>query len=253
MIAESATGAGFPCLHLGTSGWSYQGWRGRFYPAGLPAKGWLPFYAQAFNTVEINMTFYRLPTREILANWADVTPPGFTFTLKANRRITHLNRLRNVAHDVSFFYRLASTLGDKLGCILFQLPPPLTRDDALLKDFLSVLSPEYRNIVEFRDPSWYAGEVYDLLRTYRAGFCTVSSAKVPPDAVLTSATAYFRFHGLTGGYRHNYSEDELRHWAKVIRATGGAETFVYFNNDYQAFAVQNAFRLAEILRDGPGG
>jgi uncharacterized protein YecE (DUF72 family) len=252
-MGKRAEGAGLPGLHLGTSGWSYQGWRERFYPAGLPTKAWLPFYSQTFDTVEINMTFYRLPTREILANWADVTPAGFTFTLKANRRITHLHRLRDAGHDVSFFYRLASTLGDKLGCILFQLPPALVRDDALLKDFLSILSPEYRNVIEFRHPSWYAGEVYDLLRTYGAGFCIVSSAKVPPDAVRTSDTAYFRFHGLTGGYRHDYSEDELRHWAEVIKATGGTERFVYFNNDYQAFAVQNALRLAELLRAGPGG
>jgi uncharacterized protein YecE (DUF72 family) len=250
---EPAAGGGLSELHLGTSGWSYQGWRGRFYPAGLPAKGWLPFYAQAFNTVEINMTFYRLPSREILANWAALTPPGFTFTLKANRRITHLSRLRNVGHDVSFFYRLAETLGDKAGCILFQLPPALTRDDALLEDFLAVLSPEHKNVIEFRDASRYAEDIYYRLRRHGIGFCVVSSAKVPPDAVLTSDTAYFRFHGLTGGYRHNYSDEELRHWAGVIRSTGGARTFVYFNNDYQAFAVRNGLRLREILEAPPDG
>ncbi len=250
---ESAPGGAAPQLHLGTSGWSYQGWRGRFYPSGLAPKGWLPFYAQTFNTVEINMTFYRLPSREILANWAAVTPPGFTFTLKANRRITHVGRLRNVGHDVNFFYHLAGALEDKLGCILFQLPPTLTRDDALLEDFLSVLSPGYRNVIEFRDPSWYADTVYDILRSCLAGFCIVSSAKVPPDAVRTSDTAYFRFHGLTGGYRHNYSDDELRHWAGVIRSTGGTGTFVYFNNDYQAFAVQNAVRLRELLEGRADG
>ena len=234
-------------LYLGTSGWSYPGWRGRFYPSGLPSRGWLPFYAESFNTVEVNMTFYRLPKPDDFKKWADLTPPGFLFTLKANRQLTHVKKLRNIGHDVAFFYRLAQNLGDKLGCILYQFPPAVARDDGLLRDFLAVLSPEFRNVVEFRDPSWYVEDVYGLLREHRATFCIVSSAKVPADAALTSDTAYFRFHGLTGGYRHDYSEEELRHWAGVIRATDTPETFVYFNNDYEARAVRNARRLREIL------
>jgi len=248
---DTAEGGGVRNLHLGTSGWSYPAWRGRFYPAGLPSNGWLPFYAGSFNTVEINMSFYRLPKPELLKRWSDLTPDGFLFTLKANRQITHLKKLRNVGHEVSFFYHLARNLGSKLGCILYQFPPAIARDDLLLRDFLSVLSPEYRNVVEFRDPSWYAEEVYGLLRTHRATFCIVSSARVPPDPIMTSDTAYFRFHGLTGGYRHDYSEPELREWAGVIRATGAAETFAYFNNDYQAHAVENARRLRELLTAPP--
>jgi uncharacterized protein YecE (DUF72 family) len=250
---DPATGGVPANLHLGTSGWSYPGWRGRFYPAGLPARGWLPFYAETFRTVEVNMTFYRLPRPDDFKKWSDLTPPGFLFTLKANRQITHIKRLRNVGHDVAFFYRLARNLGDKLGCVLFQFPPAVTRDDDLLRDFLSTLSPEVRNVIEFRDPSWYAGDVQAMLRTYRATFCVVSSAKVPPTAVLTSDTAYFRFHGLTGGYRHDYSDDELREWAAVIRSLNAAETFAYFNNDYQAHAVFNARRLREILGASPDG
>ena len=244
---DPESGARLPDLHVGTSGWSYPGWRGRFYPAGLASRGWLPFYAGAFDTVEVNMTFYRLPKPDDLRKWADATPPGFLFTLKANRQITHAKKLRDAGHDVGFFYHLARGLGDKLGGILYQLPPALTRDDGLLRDFLAVLSTEFRNVVEFRDPSWYAGDVYALLREHGATFCIVSSAKVPPDAVVTSDTAYFRFHGLAGGYRHDYSEEELRGWADVIRGTGAAATFAYFNNDYQAHAVANARRLREIL------
>ncbi len=236
-----------PNLYLGTSGWSYPGWRGRFYPPGLASKGWLPFYASHFNTVEINMTFYRFPKTETLKNWLELTPPGFMFTLKANRSITHLKKLRNVGHDVAFFYSLAGNLGDKLGCILYQLPPSITRDDGLLSDFLAVLSPEHKNVIEFRDPSWYADDVFELLRTHRVTVCIVSSEKVPAQAVLTSETAYFRFHGLTGGYRYSYTEDELRHWADVISQTPASEKFVYFNNDYQAAAVQNASRLGDLL------
>ena len=240
-------------LHLGTSGWSYPGWRGRFYPPGLPARAWLPFYAENFNTVEINMTFYRLPKPDDLRRWADLVPPGFLFTLKANRQITHTKKLRDVGHEVGFFSHLARSLDAKLGCILYQLPPGITRDDALLRGFLAVLSPEFRNVIEFRDPSWYARDVYDVLRESRVIFCTVSSTKVPPDAVLTTETAYFRFHGLTGGYRHDYSEEELRAWAGIVRSTGAAATFAYFNNDYQAHAVENARRLRELLGRPRGG
>jgi uncharacterized protein YecE (DUF72 family) len=244
---------GLQNLYLGTSGWSYPGWRGRFYPPGLPSRAWLPFYAESFNTVEINMTFYRLPKPDDLRRWADLVPPGFLFTLKANRQITHLKKLRNVGHDVDFFSHLARSLGDRLGCILYQLPPGVSRDDSLLRDFLVVLSPEFRNVIEFRDPSWYAREVYDALREYRTIFCIVSSTKVPADAVRTADTAYFRFHGLTGGYRHNYSEEEIRDWAGVVRTTGATATFAYFNNDYQAYAVENARRLRQLLGHPPGG
>ncbi len=240
-------------VRVGTSGWSYPGWRGRFYPTGLPARGWLPYYAERFDTVEVNMTFYRLPKPDDLKRWADLVPPGFLFTLKANRQITHVKRLRDPGHDVAFFCRLAGSLGDKLGCILYQVPPALGRDDALLRDFLAVLPAGCRNVIEFRDPSWYAAEVYGLLRSAGAAFCIVSSAKVPPEAVVTSPTAYFRFHGLTGGYRHDYSEEELRHWAGVIREAGAAETFAYFNNDYQAHAPANARRLREILEEPAHG
>lgn len=245
-MTESRTD-GLPELHLGTSGWSYPGWRGRFYPAGLPARGWLPYYADRFDTVEINMTFYRYPTVKTLTGWIDLTPPEFLFTLKAPRLITHLKRLRKVGHDVEFFYRQARSLGTKLGCILFQLPPSIVRDDALLAEFLSALSPEFRNVIEFRDPSWLVPEVFDVLRGGSTALCIVSSTRVPAVAALTTKTAYFRFHGLTAGYRHDYSDEELRHWAGVMKSTGAAETFAYFNNDYQAFAAANALRLRELL------
>jgi uncharacterized protein YecE (DUF72 family) len=234
--------------HLGTSGWSYAGWKERFYPADLPSKAWLSFYAGRFATVEINMTFYRLPRPATLRGWIKRTPPHFTFTLKANRRITHLKKLSHVQAEVRYFYILADQLQEKLGCILFQLPPSLTRNLNLLEDFLKTLSPEYRNVIEFRHDSWYDDEVSELLRAHRVTFCTVSSARVPPTVFETSAVAYFRFHGLTGGYRHNYSDEELKEWADRIGRTRAEDIYVYFNNDYQAFAVGNCLRLAELLQ-----
>jgi len=234
---------------MGTSGWSYSGWKGRFYPERLPQKNWLPFYAQHFNTVEINMTFYRFPKPETLKGWLEKTPSHFTFTLKANRLITHRKKIKDVKNDIRYFYILADNLRERLGCILFQLPPSITLDLELLEKFLSTLSPEYKNVVEFRHESWYTEEVYELFRSYRAIFCTVSSAKVPNMAVNTAETAYFRFHGLTGGYTYSYSEEELKSWAETIKKINVKECFAYFNNDYHAHAVENCKKLEGFLLD----
>ena len=232
---------------LGTSGWSYPGWKGRFYPENLAQRDWLPFYAQHFRTIEINMTFYRFPKPETLKGWLDKTPPDFRFTLKANRQITHLKKIKAVKSEVRYFYILADSLREKLGCILFQLPPSLTSDLELLEEFLSTLSPKYKNIIEFRHESWYREEVYELLRSSKVTLCTVSSAKVPDTAVDTAETAYFRFHGITGGYRYRYSDEELQEWAERIKKMKAKECYVYFNNDYQAHAVSNCKTLSEFL------
>jgi uncharacterized protein YecE (DUF72 family) len=235
--------------HLGTSGWSYPGWRGLFYPEGLPAKDWLAFYAEHFSTIEINMTFYRYPKAEMFKTWIEKTPAHFTFTLKANRQITHFKRLKNVHHEVHYFYILAHSLREKLGCILFQLPPSIAMDLSLLEEFLGTLSPDYKNVIEFRHQSWYSEKVHEALRAHNVTFCVVSSARVPHTVVQTAETAYFRFHGLTGGYRYNYSDEELRMWANAIKTSGAKEAYVYFNNDYQAFAVSNCLKLQEFLKE----
>ncbi len=233
--------------HLGTSGWSYPGWRGIFYPEGLATKDWLAFYAEHFSTIEINMTFYRYPKPEMFKVWLDKTPPGFSFTLKANRQITHLKRLKNVHHEVNFFYILAHSLREKLGCILFQLPPSITMDLPLLEDFLGALSPEYRNVIEFRHESWYSEKIYEALRSHKVTFCVAIFGQGPSHDIETAETAYFRFHGLTGGYRYNYTDEELKEWASVIKTSGAKEAYIYFNNDYQAYAVANCLKLKEFL------
>jgi uncharacterized protein YecE (DUF72 family) len=234
-------------FHLGTSGWSYPGWRELFYPPGLASKDWLEYYAGQFRTVEINMTFYRFPKPETLKAWLERTPPDFVFTLKANRRITHLKKLKDVQAEVRYFTILADSLGDRLGCILFQLPPSLARDRALLEEFLSVLSPNYRNVIEFRHESWYDDEILDLLRSRQIVFCVVSSLKVPRLVVATAETAYVRFHGLTGEHRYEYSDQELEDWAAEIKRLKAKDCYIYFNNDYKAYAVTNARRLAALL------
>ncbi len=235
-------------FRLGTSGWSYAGWREKFYPKGLAQREWLSFYVQYFQTVEINMTFYRFPKVEILKGWLERTPSDFKFTLKANRQITHLKKLRDVKGDVRYFYILADNLQEKLGCILFQLPPSLTFNGPLLEDFLSVLSPLKKNVIEFRHESWYTEKTFDLLRDHKVVFCTVSSAKVPDIVGATSETAYFRFHGITGGYRYCYTDEELKRWADTIQNTPAKESYVYFNNDYNAYAVRNCKALSNFLK-----
>jgi uncharacterized protein YecE (DUF72 family) len=234
--------------HLGTSGWSYPGWKDRFYPSDLPSSDWLPFYASHFATVEINMTFYRFPKPETLRGWLERTPAHFSFTLKANRQITHLKKLRNVKSEVNYFNILAGSLRERLGCILFQLPPSITRDLGLLDEFLSTLSPEFKNVIEFRHESWYDESVWERLRSHGVTFCTVSSGQVPGSPVETSPVAYFRFHGLTGGHRYNYTDEELAQWAETIKQVKAEECYVYFNNDYQAYAVSNCQKLAGLLK-----
>ncbi|MFQ6039074.1 MAG: DUF72 domain-containing protein, partial [Candidatus Aminicenantales bacterium] len=230
------------------SGWSYQGWRERFYPPELPQREWLEYFARHFNTVEINMTFYRFPKPEMLQGWRARTPEGFAFTLKANRLITHRKKLKDVQGDVRYFDILAENLKEKLGCILYQLPPSLACDHKLLEDFLQTLPPSRKNVIEFRNETWYNDKTYDLLRRHGVTFCTVSSTRVPATVVETSGTAYFRFHGLVGGYRYRYSDEELEHWARVIASTSADEAYVYFNNDYNAYAVENCRTLARTLR-----
>jgi len=241
-------------IHLGTSGWSYPGWRGIFYPPDLPSKRWLEFYAARFLTVEINMTFYRLPAPGTLKGWLEKTPPDFRFTLKAFRLITHLKRLRGVTEDVRHFYGLADLLGDKLGCILFQLPPSAALDLDLLAGFLRTLPKGHRNVIEFRHPSWYDERVFELMRRERTALCIVPSGRVPSTPVETSDVAYIRFHGPSGRYDSSYSEQELAEWAAIIRGLRASERFVYFNNDYRGYAVLDGRRLAEMLgldRSGP--
>jgi uncharacterized protein YecE (DUF72 family) len=234
-------------IYIGTSGWSYPNWKVRFYPRELSSRDWLEFYSQTFDTVEINMTFYRSPKTETLRTWREKTSENFKFSLKASRQITHIKKLQKVEHDMEHFAFLARQLGEKVGCLLYQLPPSLTKNLDLLEAFLQSLPDGFNQVIEFRHPSWYAPEVYHLLSNYKAIFCVVSSKRVPTDIVVTSEVAYFRFHGLTGGYRYCYTDEELKKWAEAISRIEAKEIYIYFNNDYQAYAVFNAMTLKRFL------
>jgi len=233
---------------VGTSGFSYEHWISRFYPKSLERGDWLSYYAKYFNTQEINMSFYRFPFPNMLKGWYNKTPKSFVFTLKANRMITHVKKLNKVRRLVNDFYKLADLLKEKLGCILFQLPPNLKFDEKRLESFLKILNDKYKNVIEFRNQEWYCKETYNLLKKYDVGFCVVSGLDMPPDVKVTSNLAYFRFHGPTGAYSSCYSKYQLKTWAEKIKKTKAKEKYAYFNNDDHAYAIKNAFYLKKLLK-----
>jgi len=239
------------CVYLiGTSGWHYDHWKGRFYPAKLPKSRWLDYYARYFPTVEINYSFYRLPAEKAFQDWRATAPEGFTFAVKVSRYITHMKKLRDVEQALDNFYSRARLLGDKLGPLLYQLPPNLPRNDALLEGFLANLPKSMRQVFEFRHPSWLAEGVLELLRRYGAGFCVMDMPGLACPLVATADYAYVRFHGSQAVYSSCYTDEELAGWAARIKELGrglGA-IYVYFNNDAQAFAVQNAITLMDELK-----
>ena len=215
-------------LLAGASGYSFKEWKGEFYPQDMKPDAMLAWYAGRLPTVEINNSFYRMPSAAVLENWARSTPEGFRFAIKASRRITHLARLRadTAADSVSYLYRVLATLGDKRGPVLFQLPPQLKKDLARLEAFLSLLPEGHGAAFEFRNPTWLDDEVYAALRGAGAALClSEREDNAPPPLVETAPWGYVRLR------LESYSEDELRAWARRLAGTGWRETFVYFMHE----------------------
>lgn len=234
-------------IYLGCSGWFYNHWIGRFYPEDLHRSKWLEFYCRHFNTVEVNSTFYHFPSKKLIVSWYKRTPPGFIFTLKANRGITHESSFAD-PELIKSFYILSDMLKEKLGCILFQFPPFKRFDLNLLKSFLDKLDIEKKNVIEFRHKSWYRREVYDILKEKSVGYCIVSAPSLPTHPEVTSKNVYIRWHGKKHWYVEKYTYEELKEWAKVIEnLKEGRDVYGYFNNDYNGFAVKNSMELKEIL------
>ena len=235
--------------YIGCSGWHYEHWRGMYYPEELSKPKWLSFYAQQFNTVELNNSFYRLPSEKAFGTWRESTPDDFIFAVKVSRFITHIKRLRSLGPAVEDFLVRASLLGQKLGPLLYQLPPSMKRNDELLQGFLSSLPPKYQHVIEFRHKSWIDGAVFDILRRHNVGLCIFDMPGFSCPLVATSDFAYIRFHGSEGLYSSCYSDEELSRWAEDIARLGQKvkASYIYFNNDAQAFAVENAMKLRNFL------
>lgn len=227
---------------IGTSGYNYPEWRGSFYPEKLPAAKMLGFYAERFNTVEINYTFYRIPTEKLLDGWAHGTPDGFTFTLKAPRKITHDARLQNCEELTSSFCRTASTLGSKLGALLFQLPPFLRRNDTVLDAFLATLPDGTCAAFEFRHESWFDDTVFENLRRRNIALCVADSEKMKTPVVATADYAYFRLRD------EGYQPADIETWASIIRRQPqSGRMFVYFKHEEEGKGPEFAQMLIRAL------
>ena len=235
---------------IGCSGWDYADWRRRVYPQGLPPTRWLEHYATLFDTVEVNTTFYRLPRRESVARWVEQTPEDFVFAVKMSRYVTHIKRLADLEGRLARFYERIEPLVEspKLGPVLWQLPPTFKRDDERLASALELL-PEGRHCFEFREPSWYADEVYALLREHGVALVIPDSPKYPFRTLeLTADWTFLRFHHGSRGRRGNYSKSELEEWAQRIEAwRREVDVYAYFNNDWEGFAVANGRWLRRRL------
>jgi uncharacterized protein YecE (DUF72 family) len=231
---------------IGCSGWNYRDWRETVYPKGLPARSWLEHYATLFRTVEVNNTFYRLPAVSAVESWAEQTPDDFVFTVKASRYLTHMKRLTDMGAGVERFYDRIEPLiaAGKLGPVLWQLPGNFHRDDERLGTALAQL-PSGRHCFEFRHPSWFAEEVYELLRGHGVALVIGDHPERPFQAhELTADWTFIRFHYGHRGRSGNYSKSELETWKRRIAAwRSEADVYAYFNNDWQGFAVKNALHL----------
>jgi uncharacterized protein YecE (DUF72 family) len=235
-------------LLAGASGYSFKEWKGGFYPADLKPAGMLKFYAGRLPPVEINNTFYQMPKVSVLENWAQSTPQGFRFSIKASRRITHLSRLKadGAADSVAFLYRNLATLGEKRGPVLFQLPPFLKKDLPRLREFVALLPPEHNAAFEFRNDSWFDDDVFDALRRAGAALClSEREDNEPPPLVETAAWGYVRLR------LENYSERELKQWADRLCATQWRDIHVYFMHEPTAPGYARA--LMSSAGDTPEG
>jgi uncharacterized protein YecE (DUF72 family) len=237
-------------LRIGCSGWNYTSWKDEFYE-GKPARLWLQHYAQHFDTVEVNNTFYRLPLRSSVAKWVAETPQGFLFTIKASRYLTHIKRLTDMRGGLARYYERVEPLvnSPKLGPVLWQLPPTFKRDDARLESALAAL-PAGRHCFEFRHASWFVEPVYDILRAHGVALVIGDRPEVKEFQahVFTTDWTFVRFHYGSRGRRGNYSERELEEWARRFEEwQRDVDVLAYFNNDWEMFAVRNALWLKRRL------
>ncbi|TML01747.1 MAG: DUF72 domain-containing protein [Actinobacteria bacterium] len=235
-------------IFVGTSGWQYASWRGRFYPKGVPQRAWLAHYATHFPVVEVNNSFYVLPKESTFDRWRQESPGRFLFVVKASRYITHIRRLRNAKDSVDRFWSRAARLGEKLGPVLFQLPPNFRADAGVLNEFLAALPGPMRAAFEFRDDSWQHDEVYELLDRAGAAWVMADRPGWRVPTIVTGGWSYLRFH--QGRRTHpGYARSKLRAWADRIAGLDARDVFAFFNNDASAAAPKDARTLMDLLLD----
>jgi uncharacterized protein YecE (DUF72 family) len=236
-------------IRIGCSGWNYAHWRGLFYPAGLPQRRWFGFYAEHFDTVEINNSFYRLPKAETFDKWRAAAPPGFCYAVKANRFLTQAKKLKDCAEPLARMMAPFRALGDRLGPILYQLPPRFRINLERLDQFLTLVPKDVVNVFEFRDRSWHVPETFALLDRHGAAFCVHDMAGSASERIAIGPAAYVRFHGAGGKYWGRYAEETLLSWADwvVAEAKAGRPVWAFFNNDVEAHAIHDALTLKAMV------
>lgn len=251
MIQKADTGA---MTHIGTSGWHYKDWSGPFYPGGLAEKDFLEYYAQRFHTVEINHSFYQLPKKETLKTWKDMVPSDFIFAVKASRYITHMKKLKDAEKSVIPLLKRVEVLGDRLGPILFQLPPRWRFNLERFYDFLEFLPADFRYAFEFRDTGWQDPRAYEAMKMMGVAFCIYDLNGYLSPKEITADFVYIRLHGPDGAYRGQYDASTLSGWAGAFSAwmRQGMEIFCYFDNDEAGYAAMNALQLQGMMNKSGG-
>jgi uncharacterized protein YecE (DUF72 family) len=234
-------------IRIGTSGWTYKHWESVFYPDDWPKAKWLEYYARHFDTVELNASFYKLPSLTTFKNWKERTPDNFLWSVKASKFITHIKRLKDPAEQLKRLYDSIAGLEGKLGVILFQLPPSLHFDEKLIRDFCELLDRRLHYTLETRHSSWLQDKASGVLNEFSIAHCLSDTAgRYPSPEEPTADFVYIRLHGSEKLYASGYTEEELKTWAEKIRRWK-RPAFVYFDNDFEGHAVKNAMRLKEIF------
>ena len=237
-------------VYICTSGWQYKHWRNTFYPEEIKIKDHFRYFQTPFDTVEINASFYRIPTKETFGNWRDKVNDNFIYAVKASRYITHFHKLLDTGDVLDKFLAHATELKEKLGVILFQLPPGWAIDTERFESFLKQLPDNIRYTFEFRNKSWYDDKIYSLLEEYNCAFCIYQLAGHLSPLKVTADFVYARLHGPKGKYKGNYDDEMLTEWATRCKewANAGLDVYVYFDNDEKGYAPLNALRLKTLLK-----
>jgi uncharacterized protein YecE (DUF72 family) len=241
-----------PSVHIGTSGWHYKHWKGNFYSSEIGPAGMLPAYVRHFDSVEINNSFYRLPTPEAVKGWVKQTPTQFVFAVKASRYITHNRKLKFPKETLAKFLAMAKGFGKKLGPILFQLPPGWNVNVERLEEFLEVLPSRHRYVFEFRNVSWHIPSVVRLLTRFNTAFCIFELNGFQSASIVTADFVYVRLHGPGNAYQGDYSQSSLNAWARNIEtwARQKRDVYFYFDNDQAGYAAKNALTLKRLVGFG---
>lgn len=239
-----------PDWWIGCSGFHYKEWKEVFYPKNVPQTKWFEYYCQHFNTIELNTTFYRFPRVEALQSWYNKSPNIFKFSVKAPRLITHYKTFVDCETLLGDFYAsVHEGLADKLGCVLFQLPPKVVYSNEVLRRIIGNLDPSFNNVIEFRDDSWWNTNVYNALKKHKIGFCGISHPKLKDDVIKNNSILYYRFHGVPVLYKSEYTAEYIKEITnEIITAGKYDEIYVYFNNTWGTGALTNARQMQNLLR-----